>query len=58
MRYKITIIILSYSLFGFGQEVKIPENALIPRQTFFDDLQFQRVPNIIMESWEKLRSKS
>lgn len=45
-------------MFGFGQEVKIPENALIPRQTFFDDLQFQRVPNIVIESWEKLRSKS
>ena len=58
MRYIITIIILLNSLFGLGQEVKTPENAIVSRQTFFDDLQFQRIPYIVMESWEKLRSKS
>jgi hypothetical protein len=58
MRYIITALILLYSLFGFGQEVKMPENALMSRQVFFDDLQYQRVPNVIVESWDKLRSKS
>lgn len=47
-----------HSLFSFGQEVKIPENALMSRQVFFDDLQYQRVPNIIVETWDKLQSKS
>jgi hypothetical protein len=28
------------------------------RQVFFDDLQYQRIPIIIVESWDKLRSKS
>lgn len=36
----------------------MPENALMSRQVFFDDLQYQRVPNVIVESWDKLRSKS
>lgn len=58
MRYIITALILLYSSFGFGQEVKMPENALMSRQVFFDDLQYQRVPNVIVESWDKLRSKS
>jgi len=49
---------LLHSLSGFGQEVEMPENALMSRQVFFDDLQYQRVPNIIVESWDKLRSKS
>lgn len=58
MRYIIITIILLHSLFGLGQEVKIPENALMSRKVFFDDLQYQRIPNIIVESWDKLRSKS
>ena len=58
MRYIITTLILLHSLFGLGQEVKMPENALMSRQVFFDDLQYQRVPNIIVETWDKLRSKS
>lgn len=58
MRYIVTALILLYSLFGLGQEVKMPENALMSRQVFFDDLQYQRVPNVIVESWDKLRSKS
>ena len=58
MRYIITALILLYSLFGFGQEVKMPKDALMSRQVFFDDLQYQRVPNVIVESWDKLRSKS
>lgn len=58
MRYIITTLILLYSLCGLGQKVKMPENALMSRQVFFDDLQYQRVPNIIVETWDKLRSKS
>lgn len=58
MRYIVTALILLYSLFGLGQEVKMPEDALMSRQVFFDDLQYQRVPNVIVESWDKLRSKS
>ena len=58
MRYIVTTLILFCSVFGFGQEVEIPENALMSRQVFFDDLQYQRVPKIIVESWGKLRSKS
>jgi len=58
MRYIVTALILLCSLFSLGQEVEMPENALVSRQVFFDDLQYQRVPKIIVESWDKLRSKS
>lgn len=57
MRYIITSLILLSSLFCLGQGVKMPDNTLKSRQVFFDDLQYQRVPSIIVETWDKLQSK-
>jgi len=51
-------MIMLHSFFVVGQEEEIPTTTLISRQVFFDDLQYQRIPDIIIETWEKLRSKS
>ena len=58
MRCLVTVIAVLHSLCSLGQEAGIPSNSLTSRQTFFDDLQYQRIPDVIVTSWGKLKGKT
>ena len=58
MKFIITATVILYSLCSVGQETSIAPNELTSRQTFFDDLQYQRVPDLIVKSWGKLKGKT
>ena len=58
MKYVIMVIAILNSLCSVGQGTENSKNTLMSRQTFFDDLQYQRVPDLIVESWGNLRGKT
>lgn len=58
MNFLITLTIILYSISSLGQETNTETNVLTSRQVFFDDLQYKRVPDLIIKSWDKLKGKT
>ncbi len=58
MKYLINLIAFLCLTIILAQEKDMVPNDMSPRKAFFDDLQYQRVPELIVDSWNKFGGKT